>query len=60
MSNAELIELLRRNDPQQEATVWVRVHTQAHSVAQVTPFEVDQAGVWISLPETMHVVKRRT
>lgn len=46
-------------NPDEEVLIWVRTHTRAHSVAHITPFEVDHSGIWISLPENMHVVERK-
>lgn len=46
-------------NPDEEILVWVRAHTRAHSVAHVSPFEVDHSGIWISLPSHMHVVERK-
>jgi hypothetical protein len=60
MTIRELIAKLGKlDDLDREALVHVRVHTQAFQVAQVTPFEVDYGGIWISLPNNMHVVERR-
>lgn len=60
MTVQELISKLSAfPNPNEEILVWVRAHTRAHSVAQVTPFEVDHSGIWISLPSHMHVVERK-
>jgi hypothetical protein len=54
----ELSEKLRQLNPESEATIFVRVCTHDRSVARVTPFDVDPIGIWIQLPENMHVVER--
>lgn len=54
----ELIQKLQELEPERVIEVKVRCHTRRHSVASVTPFEVDWAGIWISLPDNMHVVER--
>lgn len=59
MTNRDLIERLKQNEPDAEASVLVRVHTQRYTVAEVTPFDADHRGIWISLPENMHVVERK-
>jgi hypothetical protein len=64
MKVSELVTLLQKlPDQDVEVLVNVRVHTQAYGVAQVTPWDVDQAyggaTIEISLPENMHVVKRK-
>jgi hypothetical protein len=63
MKVQELIEKLRRCDHDAVVNVAVRVHTQAHAVAVVEPFELDRAyqgcTLWISLPANMHTVERK-
>lgn len=55
----ELIEHLSKLEADRVIEVKVRCYTRRHVVASVTPFEVDWAGVWISLPENMYVVERK-
>lgn len=59
MTIAEVIEKLKQCKGEEEAKVFVRVYSRRYTVAEVTPFDVDHRGIWISLPETMHVVERK-
>ena len=60
MTNGELIDKLKQLPSKDEATVWIRTYTQAHSVAHATPFSVDHMGMWIALPQGTYVSVRKT
>lgn len=59
MTNAEVIEKLKRLPSDHECTIWIRTYTQAYAVTHVTPFSVDAAGIWLQLPEGYAIHKQK-
>ena len=63
MTVGELIENLKKLDPNATALVCVGVYTRRYPVASVTPNEITQGyggcAIYISLPDNMHVVERK-
>lgn len=63
MTVEELLTHLERFPKDAGVKVAVRVFTRAHAIANETPFEIDGSydgcTLWISLPQSMHVVDRK-
>jgi hypothetical protein len=63
MKVSELIEKLRKFDPDKNVIVSVRASTDRYSRAEVSPFDIDHgfdaATLYVSLPEGLHIQRNR-